>query len=236
MQPQANRWRLKPQHRITEDNVKAILEEAGRSPRDWTLLFVTGNTGLRISEILHLHVQQIDRNSGVECVRRKKKELEEDVLAVSRDLFDYVDEYVKQAGLKPDDYLFPGEAGECWRTVAIRERGEDGRLVTTGRRREKVCDGGHLTIRRAQAIWDRVLRAVGLKVKGRGIHTLRHYDLTRFYAATKDLRATQLRAAHSSPVTTTIYADVVEMQEKADVAGITATPAPWARRKGAIRH
>lgn len=61
---------------------------------------------------------------------------------------------------------------------------------------------------------------------------MRHYDLTRFYAATKDLRATQLRAGHASPITTTIYADVVDMQEKADHTGLSGGAggaSPWKR-------
>lgn len=231
MQPQESRWKLQPQHRITEGQFESILQEAARSPRDWTLMFVTGNTSLRISEVMHLRVKGFDRNSGLQCIPRKKKVLEPDVLAVALELFDYVEQYVKEAGLKPDDWLFPGECGECWRKVSVREKGPDGRLVTTGERREKVCEGGHLTVRRAQAVWDRILVKLGIKVEGRGIHTLRHYDLTRFYAATKDLRATQKRAHHSSPITTTIYADVVEMQEKADEAGITVSSAPWKAKK-----
>lgn len=224
---QATHWKLKPQHRITEAQFQAILNMAARRPRDWTLLFVSGNTALRISEVLHLHVKNFDRNSGIQCIRRKKKTLSPDVLAVAHELFGYVERYVEQTGLQPEDYLFPGDCGVCWRKVTIRERGRGGKFVTKETRREKVCDGGHLTVRRAQAVWDRILTRLGLKVEGRGIHTLRHYDLTRFYAATKDLRATQLRAGHSSPITTTIYADVVEMQEKADVAGITTSGVPW---------
>lgn len=222
----ALRWRLKPQHRLTEEQYMVILEEASRKARDWMLLFTPGNTGLRISEVLHLRVSDFDRATGIQIIRRKKKVLERDTLAVARELYDYFDQYVAEEELDADDWLFPGRCGPCYRKITER-----GKVL----RREKLCTGGHLTIRRVQAIWDKILERANLKMKGRGIHTLRHYDLTRFYRVNKDLRATQLRAGHSSPITTTIYADVVEMEEKAQAAGVSASTAPWKRKGGPRR-
>lgn len=225
----ASRWRLKPQHRITEEQYEAILTAATKKPRDWMLLFIPGNTALRISEVLHLRVRDFDRATGIRIVRRKKHELVEDVLQVAPDLFDYVERWVAEAVLGPDDWLFPGRCGPCSRFVTDVTRDPATRQVIARKRRvEQVCrEGGHLTTRRALAVWDRYLKRLGLKVRGRGIHTLRHYDLTRFQRANKDLRATQLRAGHSSPITTAIYADIVDMEEKAERAGISAAGSPW---------
>lgn len=221
------RWHLKPQHRITEDQYKAILDKASRRIRDWALIFLSGNTGLRISEVLHICVDDLDPTAGIQVVRRKKKTLDSDVQIVSKEFFEPLDRYIQETGLKGKDWLFPGECGPCFRIVTKVDRSSTGRVVKRTQRREKLCGGGHLTIRRAQVIWDHYLKAVSLKIEGRGIHTLRHFDLTRFYAATRDLRATQMRAGHSSPVTTAIYADVVEMQEKANVTGISIGASPW---------
>jgi integrase len=54
-------------------------------------------------------------------------------------------------------------------------------------------------------------------MKGRGIHQTRHYFATEMYAATKDLRATQVALAHSSSTMTEKYAHVVDQREKVNL-------------------
>lgn len=224
-------WKLKPEKIITEDQYKALLDAVGGGARNWMLLFTPGNTGLRISEVLHLRVKDIDRNSGIRVTRRKKKKLEPELLQVSPEFFDYIDAYVKEDGLNPDDYLFPGHCRPCWRTVTYRERDESGRITKKWSEKQQVCkDGGHLTVRRAEAIFDRALVALKMKMKGRGIHVLRHYDLTRFQRINKDLSATQARAGHANPLTTLTYAHIVDMDEKVKKAGVSVSATPWARK------
>jgi integrase len=185
-----------------------------------------------VCEVVHLHVNDLDRSTGIRVIRRKKKTLAEDVLQVAREVFDYTDRYVAEEELKPTDWLFSGRCNPCFRILTIKKRDESGKVINVKRVKEKVCDGGHLTTRRALAVWDRILKKLGFKVPGRGIHTLRHFDLTKFYAATHDLRATQKRAGHSSSVITETYADVVDMEEKAQKAGITVSGAPWGPSSG----
>lgn len=214
-------WTIPPACRITEDQYKAILTGAEKRPRDWMILFLCGNLGLRISEILHLKPTYFIEGTGVEVVRRKKKTLKKSVLDVSDQVFPIVEDYVRHAGIGSDDWIFPGQSGPCFRV-----RKEGGQAIG----KERLCDGGHMSIRWAQLIWDGALRRIGLKVKGRGIHTLRHYDGTRYYERTKDLRATQLHLDHSSPAITQKYADVVDMREKAQKVGISMGTLPWQRR------
>lgn len=217
-------WVLTPAHRITEEQYLKILE-AARTHRDWMLLFLPGNLGLRISEVLHFRVSDFDHGSGlVRIVRRKKKKLAEEGLEVSNDVFPLVAEYVKKASLKPGDWLFQGKCGPCYRTVRLSEKLPDG-TRKRWKERQKLCGGGHLTVRRAEAVWDRVLDRLGLKVPRRGIHTLRHYAATRYYFKTRDLRATQKFLGHTSPLVTQAYADVVEMKERANAVGISVAGA-----------
>jgi integrase len=214
-------WTIPPACRITEEQYKAILTQTDDRPRDWLLFFIGGNLGLRISEVLHLKPEHFVSGSGVEVIRRKKKTLKKSVLDVSEQVFPIVEDYFKHHGIKRDAWIFPGQAGPCYRL-----RKKDGEVVG----KERLCDGGHMTIRWAQLLWDRALGEASLKIKGRGIHTLRHYDGTRYYERTKDLRATQLHLDHSSPAITQKYADVVDMREKAQKVGISHGTLPWQRR------
>jgi len=225
-------WNLSPVHRIGDKQFEAILGAVTGRARDWMLVFTSGNLALRISELLHLKVSDFDLAGGIiRVTRRKKKTLTATALEVADDILSVVKQYIAEAKLKPSDWLFPGWCGPCHRSVAHKEKDRDGKVVRAWREREKLCTGGHLTTRRAMAIWDAALGRIGLKVPKRGIHTLRHYGVTRFYAKTKDLRATQKFVEHSSPLVTQVYADVVDMKEKANQVGASgASAAPWKRQ------
>lgn len=225
-------WNLSPVHRIVDKQFEAILGTATGRARDWMLLFLSGNLALRVSELLHLRVSDFDAASGlIRVTRRKKKVLTATALEVADDILSVLRQYIVEAKLKPSDWLFPGWCGPCHRNVTFKEKDGDGRVLKKWRERQKLCSGGHLTTRRAMTIWDVALERIGLKVPGRGIHTLRHYGVTRFYSKTKDLRATQKFVEHSSPLVTQVYADVVDMKEKANQVGASgASAAPWKRQ------
>lgn len=227
-------WNLSPAHRIVDKQFEAILGSATGRARDWMLLFLSGNLALRISELLHLRVGDVDPASGIiRVTRRKKKTLIPTALEVADDVLTVIQQYIAEMGLKPSDWLFPGGCGPCHRKVALSEKGADGKIVRKWKERQKLCSGGHLTTRRAGAIWDSALARLGLKVPRRGIHTLRHYGVTKFYSKTRDLRATQKFVEHSSPLVTQVYADVVDMKEKANQVGASgAATAPWKRQPG----
>jgi len=211
------RWKLKPAQKITREQYDTILKAA--NPRDQMILFVAMNLTLRISEVLHLRVSDFDPSTGVNIVRRKKKTLEAETLAVAEGVVNTVRQYADEKKLTPDDWLFPGSCSPCFRTLTFVEK-KDGRVVKKWKERQGVCDGGHLTVRRAQIVWDAILKRLGLKVPRRGIHTLRHLSATEFYRATRDVFATQERCGHNSVDTTRTYVEAVEMQERANQVGV----------------
>lgn len=61
---------------------------------------------------------------------------------------------------------------------------------------------GHLPAHRISQIANRYLHSIGIAST---LHTLRHWSLTEFYRATRDIRATQEFAGHRSPNSTAIY-------------------------------
>lgn len=81
-------------------------------------------------------------------------------------------------------------------------------------KREKVCDGKHITKREVQHNWSMTLAEAGLYVPKRGIHSTRHAFAIDFYEKTGDLRATQMALGHANIATTTHYASVVDMKAK----------------------
>ena len=98
-------------------------------------------------------------------------------------------------------YIFPGNCSPC---VIERRKGPD----------EMACPGGHISLRAIQRRWELTVAKAGLHMHGRGIHSLRHFAITQFYAKYRDLRAAQLFAGHSSSQITERYASVLDMAEK----------------------
>jgi integrase/recombinase XerC len=70
--------------------------------------------------------------------------------------------------------------------------------------------GRRLSRSQAWRIWKRALRAVGLDMRGRGVHSARHTRAVALYSQTKDLRLVQRELGHADPATTAIYADVLD--------------------------
>ena len=77
-----------------------------------------------------------------------------------------------------------------------------------------------LSVRMAQVVWKRFQEHVGIE-RPYNIHALRHYYGTAIYAATKDIRVTQVLLRHRSVTSTQIYAHVSERQveEAAEMIG-----------------
>jgi integrase/recombinase XerC len=191
-------WTLQRDRFLTFEEVKRVLDAAmERDSETYLFLAIAANTGLRLSEVLHLKVE--DYQAGkLRVTRRKKRPLHTEWIDVSENVESLLE--VVKAGT-PAGWIFPGDNKPC---ILKRNSGEV----------ERLCDGGHRSKRFFQHWWVKLLRELGLTVYGRGIHQLRHAAITEFYTVTKDLRAAQAFAGHSSVEMTSRYAHVVDMKGK----------------------
>lgn len=204
-------WHIAPAKQLTDDQVRLIIRSCDNI-RDRLLISLLAYSGLRISEVLHLERPDIFPDQNVVMVKpRKKKRYKAVPLDLPPPMFKEI------AGLlssHKQSCVFVGHSTVCDRRWTTIENGK--RVHNT----EPICKGKHLSVRKAQRIWDALLKKNGLKVKGRGIHTLRHYHGTRFYEKTRDLIATQDRLHHSSPTITRAYIDVVDMKKNVKKFGV----------------
>lgn len=198
-------WTLTPEKVLSRPEVESLLERAQeRNQRDYTLLCIAANAGFRISEILHLTAEGFN-GDRLNVTRRKKRNPKEQSVRIPASLAWIIGEYLQD---RTTGYLFPGRAGACY--INHLKGG-----------RTKLCDGGHVSRREIQRRFELLLEGLGLNMKGRGIHALRHYAVTEFYGRTKDLRAAQIFAGHSSSTITEIYAAVRNMDELVDAMDVT---------------
>lgn len=195
-------WNLATELVPNREEMSKVLEMAKASnPRDYVLFALCSHTGLRISEAIHLKTDDLV-NGKMRVVRRKKRVLQYSSVEISKPIWDVLSEWAQMH----DGYLFPGTCKPC----TIKRR--NGKVDTVPN-----CSGGHWHIRSGQMAWRMMISRAGLYVKGRGIHQTRHYFATEMYAATKDLRATQVALAHSSSTMTEKYAHVVDQREKVNL-------------------
>lgn len=187
---------------LLPDECERILSRAKETDaRLYVFLAIAFNTGLRVSEVLHITWSDLI-DGKLRIVRRKKKDLRSELIDVTPALWDILQEWGQ---MFTDGWLFPGRAKPC-----IIRRSENGvRLLD-----QQICDGGHIAKRAIQEGWDDDLISIGLKMKGRGIHSTRHASITNFYSKFLDLRAAQLFAGHSSVEMTMRYTKVLDMREK----------------------
>lgn len=195
-------WRIPRAKILSREEVARILKAAKETDlRDYVFLAIAANVGLRLCEIVHIRRDDVDADSIV-VTRRKKKVLAPEAAAIQESLSKVTRNFI-DASKNGSPWLFPGHSTPCLRG------------------REKLCDGGHVSRREIQRRWESYLKVCKLSARGRGIHSLRHYAVTTFYATHKDLRAAQMFAGHTSPLITQVYAHVVDMKEKVQKVKVT---------------
>jgi integrase len=191
-------WNLRQEKIPTRDEAGKVLDLAKHQNMEMYLLFAIGaNTGLRICEMVHLKTTDY-QNKKLIITRRKKRVLAPESIDVMPALGEML------AAVKaniPEGWIFTGRAKPC---ILKRSKGKE----------EVLCQGGHMSIRHAQMEWKLFTAEAGIRMRGRGIHSLRHYAVTEFYKKHRDIRATQIFAGHSSSAITEVYAHVVDMAEK----------------------
>ncbi|MFQ3188131.1 MAG: integrase/recombinase XerD [Gammaproteobacteria bacterium] len=172
---------------LTEKNVNSLLcapdIDSSFGLRDRCMLEVMYSSGLRVSELVSLVVNQINVNLGL--VRLTGKGNKERVIPVGEEALHWIALYLKQA-----------------RPLLIRPNVSSGALFLSSR-------GSAIT---RQAFWQNIkkhLLVAGIKTNY-SPHSLRHAFATHLLNHGADLRTVQMLLGHSSLSTTQIYTHIAQ--------------------------
>jgi integrase len=187
----------------TVAEARAIVDlKAGRvnGVLGWMAVDFALSTGLRVSEIAKVNVQDIDLRRGLVTVSRskKRKKVKPEPLALGKDLLDHLKAYL------------------TWRSCRIADM--DGAF------RKGLADTkgalfigcrGPFTPQGLQRVWKAAIKRAGLPAE-LSIHSARHTLAVHLLKKTGNLRQVQKQLGHSSPtITAAMYADVTfeDMQD-----------------------
>lgn len=171
---------------LSEAEVDALLDapdtETPLGMRDRTMLEVLYATGLRVSELVGLSLDEVSLRQGV--VRVVGKGNKERLVPMGEQALDWLEEYLEQArpillGGKTSDVVFPSQRGQ------------------------------QMT---RQTFWHRIkihAQTAGIR-KPLSPHTLRHAFATHLLNHGADLRVVQMLLGHSDLSTTQIYTHVAQ--------------------------
>lgn len=151
--------------------------------RDRIAARLMAEAGLRISEVVHLQVQDIHLAERLLEVKRGKGSKSRSV-PLSKSLAAELQDWLRIR-------------------LAHAAAGEPRVLVNLGGRK---ADGRGMTVRGLREILNGHYRALGFPARYSGAHLLRHTAGTRFYQVSRDLHATARLLGHSNINTSAIYA------------------------------
>jgi integrase len=165
----------------------------------WMLTDIALSTGLRVSEIAAVNVEDVDLKRGCMAVTRlKRRKPVRETLAVGRELADHLKDYL------------------TWRACRIADMASEYRIDLSATKGPLfVGCRGPLTAQGLQRIWKRAIGRASLP-KELSIHSARHTIAVHLLRKTGNLRQVQKQLGHSSPATTAnMYADVTfeDMQQ-----------------------
>jgi len=192
---------------------KSIVDlRAGRvnGPLAWMVVDTALSTGLRVSEIAQLTVEDCDLKRGCLTVHRAKKRKKNgpESLAIGKELTDHLRAYL------------------AWRAARVSDMD---RAYRKGLAATKgplfVGSRGPLTKQGLQRIWRSAIHRAGLPAE-LSIHSSRHTLAVHLLKKTNNLRQVQKQLGHSSPTTTALlYADISFEDMQAGLTNVYAVQA-----------
>ncbi|NQT63617.1 MAG: phage integrase family protein [Candidatus Marinimicrobia bacterium] len=188
-----SQWIMSFEKLMTEGQVKglhAVLESAAivaklkarQGPvRDQCIIELALGTGLRVSEISQLKLEDIDlKRGGNSLIVRHGKGDKQRLVKFSSKLKNLILEYIEYR-TNDSEYIFPSERQDFMSSNGI------------------------------QKVFKKWSKKAGLPARY-SIHSCRHYYATALLKVSKNLRLVQMQCGHSSPQTTTVYAQVLDSE------------------------
>ena len=180
---------------LNEEEVQRILEEPNIKTeiglRDKAILELLYSSGLRVSELVSLNIDQINLNRREFMVRGKGQK--DRPIFISNRAADWINEYLKQ---RTDNSS----------ALFIRNKNNKNLKLTTNSNR--------LTVRSVQRLVSRYALLAGI-TKHVSPHTLRHSFATDLLMNGADIRSVQAMLGHSNIATTQIYTHITDPHLKA---------------------
>ncbi len=176
---------------LSEDDIDALLEapdsDADYGLRDRCMLEIMYSSGLRVSELVSLQLNQINTNLGV--VRLIGKGNKERVIPVGEEALHWLERYINQA--RPQ-------------------------LIKAGKNNDALFLSSRGTAITRQAFWQNIKKYLLIAdVKtDYSPHSLRHAFATHLLNHGADLRTVQMLLGHSSLSTTQIYTHIAQARLK----------------------
>lgn len=215
-------WNLTDAKNPHEEELVKLFKAAKDAGRTTHMLIVLAYNGaLRVSEAVHVKVSDFNWSTArmrmipfKKAGRRRVKQNDGSFKAVERPLpapIEYplpasvvklIREYVEATGLKPTSWLFPGNVSRKGCHIVKLE-----------------CPGGHLSKRMAQNLWDAACEKAGIKVPGRGIHSLKHARGTEVARKTKDPYLVKEMLRHGSVSMSDHYVKYVNIKDQVEEIG-----------------
>ena len=170
--------------------------QLGHRTRELALFDLGLDSKLRACDLVRLRVRDVCHGDRVStrAIVLQQKTSQPVQFELTQPTRDAIGEWMKEAALTPDDFLFPS----------------------------RLHDSPHLGTRQYARILDTWVKEIGLDPTAYGTHTMRRTKASLIYRRTKNLRAVQLLLGHTKVESTVRYLgieveDALEMSEQTEI-------------------